>query len=368
MKTVKFVNIAAQFNSLKDEILKKIDDICQSGSFILGNELKEFERNFASYCGCRYAVGVANGTDALFLVMKALGIGSGDEVITAPNSFLATAGAVIAAGAKPVFADVRDDYNIDPNKIEEAITGRTKAIMPVHLTGRPADMSAILDIAKRHDLYVIEDAAQSVGASYNGKKAGSFGIAGCFSFHPLKTLNAYGDGGAITTNDTTLYEKLVKIRNHGLKNRDECDVWGYNSRLDNLQAAILNVKLRYLDGWNKRKREMAAMYGERLRGVVKVPVDAQSEEPVYHTFIVQCERRDELMQHLLKLGVETKMHYPIPIHLQEAASLLGYKKGDFPVAEAQAKKILSLPIYPELSDEELEAVCNAVRSFYSGTT
>ncbi len=220
MKAVKFVNIGAQFHSIRDEILKKVDELFQSGDFILGNELKQFEKDFASYCGCKYAIGVANGTDALFLVMKALGIGEGDEVITAPNSFLATAGSVISAGATPVFADVRDDYNIDPSKIEEAVTEKTKAIIPVHLTGRPADMKAVLDIAKQHGLYVIEDAAQSVGASYNGKKAGSFGIAGCFSFHPLKTLNAYGDGGAITTSDAALYEKLMKIRNHGLKNMD----------------------------------------------------------------------------------------------------------------------------------------------------
>lgn len=368
MKGIKFVNIGAQFNSLRDEILKKVDEVSQSGEFILGKELQQFEKNFASYCNCKYAVGVANGTDALFLVMKALGIGNGDEVITAPNSFLATAGAVVAAGATPVFADVRDDYNIDPNKIEEAITERTKAIIPVHLTGRLADMSTILDIAKRHGVYVIEDAAQAVGASYNGKRTGSFGTAGCFSFHPLKTLNAYGDGGAITTDDTALYEKLMKIRNHGLKNRDECELWGYNSRLDNLQAAILDIKLKHLDKWNMRKRRMAALYRRGLqgiKGVLKVPADAPGEEAVYHTFIIQCENRDELQQYLQKQGIETKVHYPIPIHLQKAAVSLGYRKGDFPKAEAITKRILSLPIYPELLDADIETVCSRIIEFYA---
>ncbi len=368
MKGIKFVNIGAQFNSLRDEILKKVDEVSQSGEFILGKELQQFEKNFASYCNCKYAVGVANGTDALFLVMKALGINKGDEVITAPNSFLATAGAVIAAGATPVFADVRDDYNIDPNKIREVIVERTKAIIPVHLTGRPADMKAILAIASEHGLFVIEDAAQAVGALYENKRVGSFGIAGCFSFHPLKTLNAYGDGGAITTNDTALYEKLTKLRNHGLKNRDECEFWGYNSRLDNLQAAILNVKLKHLDKWSRRKREIAALYRKGLqgiKGILKVPVDALGEEAVYHTFVIQCENRDELQQYLLKLGIETKVHYPIPIHLQKSAAALRYKQGDFPTAERQAKTILSLPIYPELSDSEIEAVCKEIRMFYA---
>ncbi len=366
---IKYVDIAAQYASLRDEILKKVDEVMGSGDFILGSELKAFERDFAAYCGVSHSLGVANGTDALFLVMKALGVGPGDEVITAPNSFLATAATVVAVGARPVFVDVGDDYNIDPGKIEPAINEETKAIIPVHLTGRPARMAEISALAKKHGLFVIEDAAQSVGASLGGKKAGSLGTAGCFSFHPLKTLNAYGDAGAITANDSELYEKLARLRNHGLRNRDECDFWGYNSRLDNLQAAILNVKLRHLDRWNMRKREMAAIYRERLygiKGIISVPVDRHGEFAVYHTFIIRCERRDELQRHLLSRGIETKIHYPIPIHLQKASQHLGYGKGDFPNAESQASSILSLPIYPEMPDGNIDAVCRAIREFYAG--
>lgn len=364
MKNIKFVNLPAQFNSLGEEIPKKISEVLQSGDYILGNELKRFEQDFANYCKCRNAIGVGNGTDALFLAMKALDIGHGDEVITTPNSFVATAGAIVASGAKPVFVDVRDDFNINPHKIKEAITKKTKAIIPVHLTGRPADMKTILDTANQHEILVIEDAAQAVGALYNNQRTGSFGIAGCFSFHPLKTLNAYGDGGAITTNNIDLYERLIKIRNHGLKNRDECDFFGYNSRLDNIQAAILNIKLKYLDNWNKRIREIAKLYKENLQDIVKVPIDRSGEESVYHTFIILCEKRDELQQYLLGQGIETKVHYPTPIHLQQAASSLGYKQGDFPQAEMQAKKILSLPIYPELTEDEVKTVCNKIRTFY----
>lgn len=367
MKPVKYVNMPAQFDSIGNEVMKKAEEVLKSGDYVLGKELKEFEGSFARYCGTKHALGVANGTDALFLVMKALGIGPGDEVITAPNSFLATAATVIAVGARPVFVDVADDYNIDPDKIEKAVTGRTKAVIPVHLTGRPAKMKPISEIAERHRLFVIEDAAQSAGATYYGKKTGNLGTAGCFSFHPLKTLNAYGDGGGITTNDTELYEKLAKFRNHGLRNRDECDFWGYNSRLDNFQAAMLNIKLKYLDKWNKRKREMAAIYRERIKGakgIISVPEDWPGEEAVYHTFIIRCERRNELQKYLLSKGIETKVHYPIPIHLQKAAANLGYHEGDFPNAEAQARSILSLPIYPELSNEEIETVCREIKKFY----
>ena len=308
---------------------------------------------------------MGNGTDALFLSLRALGIRQGDEVITAPNSFIATAGAIVAAGAKPVFVDVKGDYNINPDLIKQAITTKTKAIIPVHLTGRPADMDTILIIARKHGLYVIEDAAQAIGARYKGKRVGSLGSTGCFSLHPLKNLHVHGDGGIITTNNKELYEKLLKLRNHGLKNRDECDFWGYNSRLDSIQAAIGNIKLEYLGDWNKRHREIAVMYRKNLSGVVTVPVDKEFEEPVYHNFIIQGDKRDELQKYLLERGIETKIHYPIPIHLQEAASSLGYKERDFLVCEAQAKRILSLPIYPELTDGQVNMVIKAIKSFYS---
>ena len=362
---VKYINFPLQNKKIKTELFRTIENVFESGNFILGSEVEKFEKNFAKYCETKYALGVGNGTSALFLAMKALGIGNGDEIITASNSFLATTGAIAATGAKPVFVDAGDDYNINPNLIEKAITKKTKAIMPVHLTGRPASLDKILEIADKNKIYLIEDAAQAIGAKYNGKKVGSFGIAGCFSLHPLKNLNAYGDGGVITVKDKQLYENLKKMRNHGLKNRDECDFFAFNSRLDELQASILNVKMKYLDKWTKKKREIASFYQKKLSNIVKVPLDKSNEYAVYHTFIIQVNKRDKLQKFLLQKGIETKIHYPIPIHLQRAAQYLGYKKGDFPKAEKQAEKILSLPIYPELKEEQLELVVKEIRNFYS---
>lgn len=361
---VKFVDLGLHYQNIRGEIIAKFDEISSKGAYILTDELKKFEDNISSYCNARHAVGVGNGTDAIFLALKALGIGEGDEVITAPNSFIATAGAIIASGARPVFADVRNDYNIDPELIEKSVTKKTKAIIPVHLTGRPADMSPIMEIAQKHNLAVVEDAAQSIGASYKGKKVGCFGDAGCFSLHPLKNLHVHGDGGLITTNSAELYDKLLKLRNHGLRNRDECESWGYNSRLDAVQAAIGNIKLKYLDEWTKRRREIASAYRESLAGFAEVPKDKSTEEAVYQTFVLQCGNRDGLQKYLEKKGIETKIHYPIPIHLQQAAKALGYRKGDFPVAEKQAERILSLPIYPELREELVEEVIREIKSFY----
>ena len=362
---VKYINFPLQYKKIKTELFRTIENVFESGNFILGSEVEKFEKNFAKYCETKYALGVGNGTSALFLAMKALGIGNGDEIITASNSFLATTGAIAATGAKPVFVDAGDDYNINPNLIEKAITKKTKAIMPVHLTGRPASLDKILEIADKNKIYLIEDAAQAIGAKYNGKKVGSFGIAGCFGLHPLKNLNAYGDGGVITVKEKQLYENLKKMRNHGLKNRDECDFFAFNSRLDELQASILNVKMKYLDKWTKKKREIASFYQKKLSNIVKVPLDKSNEYAVYHTFIIQVNKRDKLQKFLLQKGIETKIHYPIPIHLQRAAQYLGYKKGDFPKAEKQAEKILSLPIYPELKEEQLELVVKEIRNFYS---
>ncbi len=363
---VKFVDLSAQFESAKAEIVSRINSVLESGDYILGSEVKEFEREFAKYCGCSYAIGVGNGTDALFLCMKALGIGQGDEVITAPNSFIATAGAIIAAGAVPAFADVGDDYNINPDLIEKAITKNTRAIIPVHLTGRPANMSPILEMAKKNGLHVIEDTAQAVGAEYKGARVGSFGIAGCFSLHPLKNLNCCGDGGVITTNNKELYEKILHLRNHGLKNRDETIMWGYNSRLDSIQAAILNVRLRHLEDTGARIKEIVSLYRKGLKeakGIAKIPHDKEYEEPFYHNFIIESEKRDELQKYLLGKGIETKVHYPVPIHLQLQSLSLGFKKGDFPVAEKQAKRILSLPLYPELKDSQINLVIEGINSF-----
>jgi len=270
---------------------------------------------------------------------------------------------VVAAGGKPVFVDAADDYNIDPKLIEAAITSRTRAIIPVHLTGRPADMDPINAIAKKRGIAVVEDAAQAIGARYNGKRVGSLGTAAGFSLHPLKNLGVYGDGGFITTNDRALHERMALLRNHGLRNRDECSIWGYNSRLDPLQAAFASIKLKRLDGWNERCREIARRYREGLKDRFWVPTDRPGEEPVYHNFIIRHPKRDQLMDHLAKRGVGTRVHYPIPIHLQDCARHLGYKRGDFPATEEQARTICSLPIYPELTDAEVAYVVESVRSF-----
>jgi dTDP-4-amino-4,6-dideoxygalactose transaminase len=361
---VPFVSLDRQFRDLGDELSAAFQRVGASGGYIMGEELERFEAEAAAYCGTRFALGVANGSDALFLVLKALGIGSGDEVITCPNSFIATAWVVVATGATPVFVDAGPDYNIDPQRIEAAITPRTRALLPVHLTGRVADMDAIGAIARGHDLAVVEDAAQAIGARRGGRRAGSFGRAAGFSLHPVKNLGVLGDGGIITTDDAALRERLARLRNHGLRDRDHCEVWGYNSRLDALQAAFASVKLRHLDAWNARCRHIAGRYREGLQDLVSVPRDEAGEEPVYHNFILRTEARDRLARHLEARGVGTRVHYPIPIHLQECARSLGYREGDFPEVEAQTRTILSLPIYPELTDAEIAYVIEGVRAFF----
>ncbi len=362
---IPYINLGLQHKPIKDEILSSIGNVLDSGQFILGDELTKFEKAFAEMHGVKYALGVANGTDALFLSLKAIGLKEGDEVITAPNSFLASASSVIIAGGKPVFADVLEDFNIDPEKVEKAITKKTKAIIPVHLTGRPAPMDELVALAKKHNLHIIEDAAQAIGATYKNKPVGSFGTTGCFSLHPLKNLAAGGDGGVITTNDDAVYKYLTVARNHGLKNRDECQFWSYNSRLDNLQAALLNVKMKYINQWTERRREFANRYYDALSDLpMIVPKDKTYEKSVYHTFIIQTEDRNELKEHLARKGVDSKIHYPMPIHYQEAAKSLGYKKGDFPVTEKQAETILSIPVYPELTDEQVGYVIEEIQNFY----
>jgi dTDP-4-amino-4,6-dideoxygalactose transaminase len=362
---IPYVNLAAQHAPIKDELLAAVSSVIDRGQFILGDEVAEFERRFAELCGVRYAVGVNSGTDALILALKALGIGPGDEVITVPNSFVASTSCIVLLGAHPVFVDVRADYNMDPALIEQAITSRTRAILPVHLTGRPADMDPILEIARNHRLQVIEDCAQAVSAEYRGKRVGSFGIVGCFSLHPLKTLNACGDGGMLTTDDADLAEQFGILRNIGLKTRDDCVVWSGNSRLDTIQAAMLLVKLNYLDEWTEQRRTNARFYQEKLASLpqVQVPMDKPYERAVYHAFIIQADNRDELRAHLAERGIGTAIHYPVPIHLHRAARNLGCGPGSFPVAERQAQRILSLPIYPELGDTRLKYVVDSIHSF-----
>lgn len=364
--TVPFVALDRQQRALKSELMAAIGDVIDRGQYILGGEVERFENAFAALSETPFAIGMSNGTCALILALRALGIGPGDEVITAPNSFLASASSIALAGARPVFADVRDDLNIDPDAVEVSVGARTRAIMPVHLTGRPAAMDRLLDVAARHGLAVVEDAAQAVGARFHGRAVGSFGAIGCFSLHPLKNLGALGDAGIVTTADERLARRLAIDRNHGLRDRDAVDHWSYNARLDAIQAAILNVKLPYLEGWTAEKRRLAERYRAALGDVVGVPADAPGEEPVYATFIVRAERRDDLQRHLAARGIDTKVHYPTPIHLQEAARDLGYVKGDFPVAERLATEILSLPIYPGLTEAQQEAVIMGIRSFYTG--
>jgi dTDP-4-amino-4,6-dideoxygalactose transaminase len=317
-------------------------------------------------CRVPFAVAVNSGTDALILALRALGVGPGHEVITPPNSFVASSSCIAALGARPVFVDVRSDYNLDPGQIEAAITSRTRAILPVHLTGRPADMDPIRAIAARHGIKIVEDCAQAVTAEYNGAPVGSMGDFGCFSLHPLKTLSACGDGGIITTSHADLAERLRELRNLGLRTRDDCVTWCGNSRLDTIQAAILLVKLQYLEPWTALRRRGAAMYRRLLARVeqVQTPDERSYEKAVYHTFVIQAEQRDELKRFLLEHGIETAVHYPVPIHLQSVARELGYGPGSFPITERLAERILSLPIYPELTTDQFQFVSEKIRQFY----
>jgi len=363
---VKYIDLPKQAHA--EDMLNDIRELLlKTGQFTLGPQVAEFEEKFARLCQAKYAIGVNSGTDALFLSLKALGIGAGDEVITTPNSFLATTGAIVIAGAKPVYVDVADDYNIDPDLIEAAITPRTKAIMPVHLTGCPADMPRILKIADKHNIPVIEDSAQAIGASIDGKTAGSFGITGCFSMHPLKNLNVWGDGGVVTTNSEEIHDKLVLLRNHGMVNRDECSVFAYNSRLDTLQAIVALRLMHDLDDITDTRIRHAKIYDDGLMELaehITIPPRRNNVKQVFHTYVIQVENRNELYKHLLEKGIEAKVHYPVPLHLQEAARFLGYREGDFPVTEAQARSILTLPVHQHLTEEQLAYVIDTIKKFY----
>jgi len=366
---VPYVDLPAQHAPLKAEILAAVERVLERGDFILGEAVEAFEQRLAALIGVRFAVGCGNGTDALQLALRALGIGAGDEVITPPNSFVASTSCIRLAGAMPIFVDVDATYNIDPNQIEAAITPRTKAIMPVHLTGRPAHMERILAVAAKHKLAIVEDSAQAILAEFDGKKAGSTGTLGCFSLHPLKTLNACGDGGVVTTNDEKLATRLRTLRNLGLQTRDDCVEWSVNSRLDTLQAAILLVKLDHLEAWTDARRANAARYRTLLANVpgLTLPTDSPRERQVYHTFVVQAERREALHAYLGERGIGTSVHYPVPIHLQTAARELGYQRGAFPVTERQADRILSLPVHHTLRPDQLDRVAATIREFYEGS-
>lgn len=360
---IPFVDLRAQYRQIQNEVDPAVLAVMHRGDFILGGAVAEFEKAFAEYCGVKYCVGVDSGYSALELIVRAYDIGPGDEVITAANTFIATTLAISNAGATPVLVDCDPEtYNIDASKIEAAITPRTKAIMPVHLYGQTADMDAIVAIARKHGLRVFEDAAQASGARYKGRRAGSLGDAAGFSFYPGKNLGAYGDGGAVTTNDPEIAEKIRLLRNIGQKVKYFHEVKGFNNRLDTMQAAVLGVKLPHLDDWNASRRRAAATYSDLLADLpIITPTTADYAEHIFHLYVVRVDGREALMEDLKKAGIATGLHYPIPIHLQPAYEELGYKQGDFPITEAYAETIVSLPIFPELDDEKVAYVANAVR-------
>ena len=351
-----------------DQYLDDIRSLVKSGDFTLGRELKIFEDRFAALCDAPYAVGVGTGTDALAMPLKLMGIGPGDEVITAANTFIATVGAIVMTGATPVLVDNEDGFVIDSSLIEEAITSRTKAIVPVHYTGNVADMPEIQRIAEKHNLVVVEDACQAIHAALGSKMVGSWGVAAGFSLHPLKNLNVWGDGGMVVTHSKEMSEKLRLYRNHGLVNRDEVSVFGVNSRLDTLQAVVGNRLIDEAGSITDSRIANARQYDEAFSEMgerIQIPVRRPGVKHVYHLYIIRAEARDELATYLQERGVEAKIHYPIPIHLQEASRPLGYKEGDFPVAESDAKRIISLPAHQHLTSEEIQYTIATVRSFYA---
>ena len=365
MSTIPFGDLRLQYGALKVELDLAIQQVLSDGWFILGKNVSAFEQEFATLCGAAFGIGVGNGTDALQLALMACGIGPGDQVITVPNTATFTALAITATGATPTFAEIDpSSFNMDPLALEKVITPRTRAIIPVHLYGQPADMDPILAIARAHNLKVIEDAAQAHGAAYAGRKTGSLGDAGCFSFYPSKNLGAFGDGGMVVTNDPELADRVRMLRHGGQKARYDHQLLGINSRLDELQAAILRVKLAHLDSWNKRRRHIAALYTAMLCDcAVEPPAEIARAEHVYHLYVIRCARRDALKEHLARAGIETMVHYPTPIHLQAAYHGLGLGPGAFPVAERCAMEVLSLPIYPELTDTKVRQVATAIAEF-----
>lgn len=362
---VEYAYLTKQFKNPKS-ILKQIEILAKSGQFTLGPKVEEFEEKFAGFQGSKYAVGINSGTDALILILKILGIGVGDEVITVANSFFATAACIELVGAKIVFVDVNEEYNMDPAKIEEKITKKTKALLPVHWTGNPADMITIVKIAKINNLHVIEDAAQAIDAQIDRRGVGTFGVASEFSLHPIKNFNVWGDGGMVTTNHKWIADKLKMMRNHGLKSRDECEFFSENCRLHTIQAVVGLELLPHIKEISDKRIKIAKIYDKLLSDLpqITVPPRKKNVRQVYHTYILQAEKRNELVKFMVDNGVEAKIHYPIPLHFQKAAKHLGYKKGDLPVTEKQANHIFSLPIHQYLTNSEIEYVSDMIHRFY----
>jgi dTDP-4-amino-4,6-dideoxygalactose transaminase len=367
MTSIKLVDLRTQFEPLKDQILAQIEQVLDGMQLFLGENTFRLETEFAQFCQARYAVGVGSGTDALYLALRACGVGPGDEVITVPNTFIATAGAIVLAGARPIFVDIDPATStMDPTQLDGAITERTKAVIPVHLYGHPADMNPILRIARERGLRVIEDACQAHGAEYEGRRAGTLGDVAAFSFYYAKNLGAYGEAGIVVTNDRAIATKVQLLRNHGSKDRYRHVELGVNSRLDEIQAAILRVKLPHLEEANTRRRTWASEYSRRLADIpeLRLPVEQPHGRHVYHLYVIETPRRDALREWLRERGIETGVHYPVPLHLQEACAHLGYRQGAFPNAEASAKRVLSLPMYPELTVDLVSYVCQSVRDFF----
>ncbi|MEW6542979.1 MAG: DegT/DnrJ/EryC1/StrS family aminotransferase [Nitrospirota bacterium] len=368
---VPLLDLKAQFREIRKEVMAAVEEVCEEQGFILGPRVVEFERAVAQYVGAARAVGVSSGSDALLLALMAAGVKAGDEVVTVPFTFFATAGAVSRLGARPVFVDIKPDtFNMDPTLLERAITQRTRAIIPVHLFGQCAEMEAINEVARRKKLAVIEDACQAIGAARNGIKAGALGDAGCFSFFPSKNLGGFGDGGLVTTNDAKLAETLAMLRVHGSRIRYVHERVGINGRLDALQAAVLSVKLKHLDRWTEGRRRNATRY-ERLFEEAKLPPRVTLPKPqagnchVFNQYTIRAQRRDELKAYLKDKGVGTEVYYPVPMHLQDCYRDLGHQKGAFPESERASEEALSLPIYAELADEQLAYVVDQIKTFYA---
>ncbi len=370
---VPFIDLTRQYKGIEEEILSATKKVYEKGRFILGEEVSAFEEEFSHYCGVRFGVGVDSGTSALHLALKASGIGEGDEVITVAHSFIATALAISLTGARPLFVEIDPEtYTMDPNALEHLLRyrkkrggrQRIKAILPVHLYGHPAEMDAVMDISNRYHLAVIEDACQAHGAEYQERKVGSFGLLSCFSFYPTKNLGGYGDGGMVVTNDKHLFEKLKFHRCYGEKRKYEHIVKGGNNRLDEIQAAILRVKLKYLDQWNEERRKKASIYKRMLEpsGVI-CPVEKDQAKHVYHLFVIRAKKRSALQICLKEKGIATLTHYPIPIHLQKAFRELGYRRGSLPLTERYSREVLSLPFFPEMTDSEIENVATRIKTF-----
>jgi len=366
---IPLLDLKVQYASIREEIRVAMDRVLESQQFILGPEVDALEREIAEYCQCGYGVGVSSGTDALLVALTAIGIQPGDEVITTPYSFFATAGSIVRLGAIPVFADIdADTFNIDSKLILPKITKKTRAIIPVHLFGRMADMDSILSIARDHNLAVIEDAAQAIGAEYRGKRAGSFGLMGCFSFFPSKNLGGFGDGGMVTTNDPELADRLRLLRSHGFRTKYVHEVLGGNFRLDEIQAAVLRVKLKYLEVWTQCRIKNAARYRTLLAGFNRgrLPFEDPESRHIYNQFVIRTKSRDGLLGHLKEKGIGTAVYYPVPLHLQPCLRYLGQLTGAFPVSERASQESLALPVYPELSESDLHAVAEAVQQYRPG--